>query len=77
MAISQQELTQILTQAFPSSNVVITDLAGDDDHYALEITHSSFNDISLIAQHRLVKEALKDILHRRLHALSIKTIGVK
>lgn len=73
MAISQDELHSILQQSFPNAQIKITDLAGDNDHYSLEITDSSFKDIPLIKQHRLVKDALKKALHTNLHAITIKT----
>lgn len=73
MAISSAELNSILQEAFPNAQIKITDLAGDNDHYSLEITDTSFAGQSLINQHRMVKVALKGILHTRLHALTIKT----
>lgn len=73
MAISQEELHSILQQSFPNAQIKITDLAGDNDHYSLEITDRSFEGMPLIKQHRLVKDALKNALHTNLHAITIKT----
>ena len=73
MAISESKLQSILQNSFPNAKIKITDTAGDQDHYALEITSNVFKDLPLIKQHRLVKEALAEVLVKELHAISIKT----
>jgi stress-induced morphogen len=74
MAISEQKLKSILQDNFSNAKINITDLAGDQDHYALEITSSAFKGLPLIKQHRLVKKALSEILGGELHAITIKTM---
>jgi len=73
MAISSDELEKIIRQTFPSAIIKITDLVGDQDHYSLEISDISFSGKSLITQHRMVKDALAEILSTQLHAITIKT----
>ena len=73
MAISETKLHSILEQKFPNAKIKITDLAGDQDHYSLEITSDQFKDLPLIKQHKLVKNALSDVLKAELHAITIKT----
>ncbi|CAN0558983.1 unnamed protein product [Ectocarpus sp. 12 AP-2014] len=73
MAISENKLMSILKQSFPNAKIKITDLAGDQDHYSLDITCSNFKGLPLIKQHRLVKGALSEILEGELHAITIKT----
>jgi stress-induced morphogen len=77
MAIPQSELTQILQQNFPNAQIKISSLVDDNDHYSLEITDESFRGLSLINQHKLVKNALAELLKARLHAITIKTITPK
>ncbi|MCC8368975.1 MAG: BolA/IbaG family iron-sulfur metabolism protein [Rickettsia endosymbiont of Oxypoda opaca] len=74
MAISIEELEAILRESFPDSIIKITDLVGDQDHYSLEISDSKFKEFTLINQHKLVKNALGEILNTKLHAITIKTI---
>lgn len=74
MAISITELESIIKQSFPDSKIKLTDLAGDEDHYALEIEDASFAGQSLINQHKMVKGALSQVMESRLHAITIKTI---
>lgn len=73
MAIPEKELLSILQQKFPNAQIKLQDTAGDMDHYALEIRDPSFAGIPLIKQHRVVNEALDELLRTRLHAISIKT----
>ncbi|GAB4166980.1 MAG: BolA family transcriptional regulator [Rickettsiaceae bacterium] len=75
MAIPEQKLRSILQDSFPNAKIKITDLAGDQDHYAVEITSNVFKGLTLIQQHKLVKSALAAVLIKELHAITIKTIA--
>ncbi len=41
-------------------------------HFTLEITSSHFSGKSMIMRHRIVYDALKDLIPQKIHALSIK-----
>ncbi len=73
MAIPKAELLSIIQQKFPDATIKLEDTRGDMDHYSLEISDPSFNGISLINQHKIVKSALADLLKTKLHAITIKT----
>ncbi len=73
MAISSNELESILRETFPDAHIKIVDLVGDSDHYSLEIIDTSFSGKSLITQHKMVKDALKELLQAKLHSITIKT----
>ena len=76
MAISIKELEKIIRYSFPSTKIKIVDLAGDQDHYSLEIQDDAFLGISPINQPKMVKKALAEILdNNKLHAITIKTIN--
>ncbi len=70
MPILQSDLENHLKNAFPNGQVIVTDLAGDNDHYQAEITCATFKGLNRIQQHQKVYAALKDC---DIHALSIKT----
>ena len=70
MPILQSDLEDRLKIAFPKGRVVVTDLAGDNDHYQAEITCETFSGLNRIQQHQKVYAALKEC---DIHALSIKT----
>jgi len=46
--------------------------ASGGGHFIVNITASAFNDKTLIQRHRLVYDAVDDIMHREIHALSIQ-----
>jgi stress-induced morphogen len=74
MAVSADIIELHLTKYFQNNaEWKLIDLLGDNDHYELTITSSLFNDLSLVKQHKMVNEALKDLLVQDLHALKIVT----
>ena len=73
MPISQEKLEKILENNFPKAEIKVIDLAGDENHYRVEISDESFNGKSRIAQHKIVNEALKEELKGELHAMQLKT----
>lgn len=73
MAISKSKLKNILQENFPDAKIIIQDTAGDQDHYAIDITSNAFDGLPLIKQHKLVKNALSEVLKQELHAVTIRT----
>ena len=57
MAIKQSELENLLKEAFPNSEIEISDLAGDDNHFAAKICSSLFNGKNKVQQHQMVYKA--------------------
>ncbi|MGA9658017.1 MAG: BolA family transcriptional regulator [Asticcacaulis sp.] len=75
MAIAQSELQARLEAAFPDSDITITDLAGDGDHYKARIVSPAFAGLSRVKQHQMVNRALADLLSGPLHALALETLS--
>lgn len=73
MPMPADELERSLREAFPGSEVVITDLAGDGDHYRARIVSHAFVGLSRVKQHQLVYQALKGRVGGELHALALET----
>lgn len=73
MPIEKTELETLVRQAFPDAAITITDLAGDNDHWALDIASPAFKGKSRIEQHKMVNSALKNMVGGTLHALQLKT----
>lgn len=73
MPIDQTILHDLIKQSFPSAQIEIIDLVGDNDHYSVKITDKIFAGKSRVEQHKTVNNALKDCLGTTLHALQIKT----
>jgi stress-induced morphogen len=68
MAVEWNILHQRLCDAFPGATMELTDLVGDQDHYAVEIYAPTLADKSRIEQHRLVLQAAGSDVH----ALTVK-----
>jgi stress-induced morphogen len=71
--MSATDLESRLQTAFPDSEIVITDLAGDGDHYKARIVSAQFKGLPRVKQHQLVNKALADVLGGTLHALALET----
>lgn len=73
MAMSATEIEKLIKQAFPDADIEITDLAGDNDHFAAMVTSSAFKGKTRVQQHQMVYEALGGRIGGALHALSLQT----
>lgn len=73
MAMTRDTLEGFLTEAFPDAEIVLTDLAGDNDHWQAEIISEQFRGKTRVAQHQMVYAALKGKMGGELHALALKT----
>jgi stress-induced morphogen len=73
MGMAAAEIEKLLKDAFPDADVTITDLAGDNDHYAAMVTSSAFKGKTRVQQHQMVYAALKGRMGGQLHALSLQT----
>lgn len=73
MAMAADDIEAMIKAALPDAEVVITDLAGDGDHYAARVTSAQFAGKTRVAQHKLVYEALGGRMGGVLHALQLTT----
>ena len=53
------EIQTLIKLSFPNAEVIITDLAGDGNHYAAEVIDESFRGQNRVNQQRAVYAALK------------------
>ncbi|KSB87975.1 BolA family transcriptional regulator [Caulobacter vibrioides] len=73
MPMAPDVLEARLNAAFPDSEIVLTDLAGDGDHYKARIVSPAFRGLNRVKQHQMVNRALADVLGGELHALALET----
>ena len=73
MPITKDKLHNLLKSEFDDGVIVITDLAGDDDHWEASVSSRKFDGKSRVQQHQMVFAAVKD---EDIHALSIKTKAI-
>ena len=77
MPIEQIKLEELIKNKFPSANIRVEDLAGDNNHYSVSIESSAFNGLSRIQQHQLVYDSLDGLMDNELHAMQLKTKGTE
>ena len=72
MAISKEELTNILKASFPDAEISLEDHFASGEKYELIIKSASFKGLNRVKQHQLC--SLCETLATKLHAISIKTV---
>ena len=77
MTIKKDDLLKIIEESFPESDIEIKDLAGDDNHFSVTIRSKKFIGLSRIKQHKMVYEALGNLMKHEIHALSMKTLTLE
>ena len=73
MGLKIEEIKSLIKTAIPDAEIVIEDLAGDNNHYSATIKSKIFSGKSKIEQHKLVYKALKGKMGNELHALALDT----
>ena len=73
MAMTKDNIEELIIQSIPDAKVTIEDLRGDGDHYSAIVVSKSFDGNSMIQQHKMVYESLKGKMGNELHALMLKT----
>lgn len=74
MPMSAAEIEEAILAALPGAKVELTDLAGDNDHWAAKVTAPQFAGLSRVQQHKLVYDALGGRMGGVLHALQVTTV---
>ena len=77
MPIEQFKLEELIKNKFPNANILVEDLAGDNNHYSVSIESSAFNGLSRIQLHQLVYKSLDGLMDNELHAMQLKTKGTE
>ena len=74
MGLKIEEIKNLIKTAIPDAEIVIEDLAGDNNHYSATIKSKVFKGMNKIEQHKLVYKALGSKMGNELHALALNTI---
>jgi stress-induced morphogen len=68
------EIARMIEAALPGASVQVADETGTGDHLRATVAAPQFEGLTRIAQHRLVKAAVKERFDDgTIHALSVKT----
>jgi stress-induced morphogen len=73
MPMAAEEIEGMIKAAFPDALVEITDLAGDNNHFAARVVSSAFKGMPRVKQHQAVYNALGGKMGGVLHALQLTT----
>ncbi len=73
MGLKIEEIKSLIKTAIPDAEIIIEDLARDNNHYSATIKSKIFSGKSKIEQHKLVYKALKGKMGNELHALALNT----
>ena len=74
MSLKLDEIRNLIKKTLPDAEIIIKDLAGDDNHYSATIKSKLFTGKTKIEQHKLVYKALNGKMGNELHALELNTI---
>ena len=74
MSLKPEEIKNLIKEAIPDAEIIIQDLAGDENHYSATIKSKIFNGKSRIEQHKMVYKSLKGKMGNELHALELNTM---
>lgn len=73
MPMPGAEIVARIKAALPDAEVTLTDLAGDDNHWAAHVVSAAFAGKPRVAQHKLVYAAIGAEMGGALHALQLTT----
>lgn len=73
MPMSAEQIETTIKAALPDAEIILQDLAGDNDHWQVTVISSAFEGLSRVKQHKLVMDAFGTDMGTTLHALSIST----
>ena len=54
MAMSANEIEELILKTFPNAKITIDDLRGDGDHYAAQIITEEFKGKTRVQQHQMI-----------------------
>ncbi|MEM9501043.1 MAG: BolA/IbaG family iron-sulfur metabolism protein [Pseudomonadota bacterium] len=74
MPMTGADIEAAIIAALPGAVVELTDLAGDDDHWAAKVTASQFAGKNRVQQHKMVYAAFGEKMGGELHALQVTTV---
>ena len=73
MAMAGAEIVARIKAGIPDAEVTLTDLAGDDNHWAAHVVSAQFVGKTRVARHKLVYAAIGEDMGGALHALQLTT----
>ena len=69
----KEDMKDRLIKLFPNSQIKITDMTMEGNHFTIMIISDLFNGLSLIERHKLIYQEFQEEITTSIHALQIKT----
>ncbi|WP_316014531.1 BolA/IbaG family iron-sulfur metabolism protein [Roseobacter sp. HKCCA0434] len=76
MSMKAHEIEALIREAFPTAEIRIDDLAGDDNHFAATVIAEEFKGLNRVKQQQAVYAAMKGRVGNgpdQVHALALTT----
>lgn len=73
MPMTREAIIAAIETELPGAVIELTDLAGDNDHWAARVTAPQFAGKTRVAQHKMVYAAFGEKMGGELHALQVST----
>jgi len=70
--VSTEEVRRRIESGVAGARAEVVDTTGAGDHFDVRVAAAAFTGLGLVEQHRLVYEALGDLM-QTIHALSLRT----
>ena len=71
--LNPEQIEKAIVSALPGAAVKVIDTTGTSDHFDAIVVWNGFEGKSLVEQHQLVMNPLKEAFDGPLHALALKT----
>ena len=71
--VNADKICELIKTKLPSANINAKDLTGTGDHWQVAVVAEEFAGKTLVAQHRMVYDALGDLMKQEIHALALDT----
>lgn len=72
--VNFESVIELIKASLSDAKVEITDLTGTQDHLGIQIISDSFEGKSIIEQHQVIMDILKERLKTDIHAVQLKTM---
>tara|TARA_Y100000758_G_C15906267_1_gene369760 strand:- start:173 stop:418 length:246 start_codon:yes stop_codon:yes gene_type:complete len=69
----EKKIKDILQNKIKDSKIFIQDMNGNKNHFSIIAISSEFENLSIINQHKIIYDALGEMITKEIHALQIKT----
>ena len=71
--VTADTIVRRIKEKLASADIKTKDLTGGGDHWQVTVRAEEFKGKTLIQQHQMIYQALGELMHHEIHALSLDT----